>query len=209
MKKMILPDDLESYRTKKIIKILLPFFVLLFLSVTACLLLSYKIPTLEHATPSKVKIVYAVLLVLPFIITGVPKKLIDRSWCGEIVSVDAKTYNSVYMKGILKQYTKVSVVLEIRLNNNKTITTEVFVTPEITDSPGSLHSTLQRIPHKETQQQITKYNAGDKVYHFYLFDHLLIENEKEQTVTCVVCGAVSPKESKKCAICDHSILHMR
>lgn len=81
---------------------------------------------------------------------------------------------------------------------------EVFTTQAPREN--SFYSAANWKPEGKIEHQESKYNTGDKVYHFYLLDHLLIENEKEQTVTCVVCGAVSPKESKKCAICDHSIL---
>ena len=83
---------------------------------------------------------------------------------------------------------------------------EVFTTQAPREN--SFYSAVNGKPDGKVEYQASKYNVGDRVYHLYLFDHLLIENEKEQTVTCVVCGAVSPKESKKCAICDHSILRL-
>lgn len=206
MNKSILPDDLKSYRAKRIIKISLPFIALLSLGVTACLSLSYKIPSLEHATPSKVKIVYAVLLILPFVITGFPKKLIDKSWCGEIIGVDTKIYNTLYSLNNSCTYTKASIVLTVKLSDKKTKEVEVFATP--TPRENSFYSAANWKPDGKVEYQESKHNVGDKVYHLYLFDHLLIESKKDQTVTCVVCGAVSPKASKKCAICDHSILRL-
>ena len=204
MKIPILPDDLAKYRTKRIIKIFVPFVVLFAIGILLCYLLSCKIPSLEQTTGAKIQIVYAILLVLPFIVTGFPKKLIDRSWSGEIVDIDTKVYNTLYKLNNSCTYTKVSVVLKVKLNNKITKEIEVFTTPAPREN--SFYSAANWKPDGKVEYQASKYNVGDKVYHFYLFDHLPIESQKEQTVTCIVCGAVSPKASKKCAICDHSIL---
>ena len=206
MQMSILPSDLKQYRCKKILKNTIPFIVLLSISIIACFLLSHKIPSLENATVIKTKAAYIALIALPFIITRFPKKLIDKSWCGEIIDIDTKVYSSVYMRGNPRPYTKASIVLKVKLNNKKIIEAEAFETPEITDTLTSMHSTIRWIPEKGMEQQITNYNAGDKVCHFYLFEHLFVENKKKQTVTCIVCGTIHPQKTTKCGVCNHSIL---
>ncbi len=206
MKVSIFPRDLKKYRTVRILKIVVPFVILLIISVLACFLLSCEIPSLENRAVIKTKVAYIVLLALPFVITGFPKKLIDKSWCGEIVDIDTKIYNTLYKLNNSCTYTKASIILKIKLGDKKTKEVEVFTTPKPTEN--SFYSYANWKPAGKTEYQASRYNAGDKVYHFYLFDHLFIENKNEQTVTCIVCGAVNSKNNHKCAVCNHSILNL-
>lgn len=202
---LLLPNDLKKYRTKKILKIIVPFVVLFSVSIIACFLLSRKIPSLENATEIKTKAMYIVLLALPFIITRFPKKLFDKSWCGEIVDIDTKIYNTLYKLNNSCTYAKVSIILKVRIDDNQTKEIEVFTTSEPTEN--SFYSYANWKPEGKIEYQTSKYNIGDKVYHFYLFEHLFVKNKNDQTATCVVCGAINPQEKEKCAICNHSILN--
>ena len=161
----------------------------------------------EHVTGAKIKIVYALLPILPFIITGFPKKLIDNSWCGEIIGVDTKISNTLYKLNNSCTYTKISIILKVKLNNGKTKETEVFATPK--PEENSFYSYANWKPAGKIEHQESKYSIGDKVHHFYLFEHLFVENSNEQTTTCIVSGATSPKCNKKCAMCNHSIVKPR
>lgn len=205
MQMPILSNDLKKYRNKKILKIVTPFVILLAISVALCFLLSREIPALKNATENRTIATYAVLLVFPFILTGFPKKLIDKSWCGEIVDVDTEFHNTLYKLNNSSTYTKASIILKVKLGK-RTKEIEVFTSPE--PSEISFYSRANWKPAGKIEYQVSKYSIGDKVYHFYLFDHLFIENKNEQNVTCIVCGAINPEGNEKCPICNHSILSL-
>ena len=200
----VLPNDLKKYRVQKILKAIIPFVVLLAISVVACLLLSREIPSLENATENRTVATYIVLLALPFILTGFPKKLIDKSWWGEIVGIDTEFNNTLYNLKNSGTYTKASIILKVKLGNGKI--KEVVAFSSLKPRETSFYSSINWKPEGKLDYHLSKYNIGDKVYHFYLFDHLLVESQNEKT--CIVCSAVNPSGNEKCAICDHSVLNL-
>ena len=122
-----------------------------------------------------------------------------------MVDVNTKTYNTLYKLNNSCTYTKASIVLTIKLNNKKTVEVEVFTTSKPIEN--SFYSSINWKPAEKIEYQASKYNVGDKVCNFYLFNHLFVENKNEQTVTCIICGTVHPQKTTKYAICNHSILN--
>ena len=64
-------------------------FVILFAAVVALLVYALFLPNLLIKNYIYVGIVF---LILPFEISGVPVRLLDKSCCGEIVKLDYKTH---------------------------------------------------------------------------------------------------------------------
>ncbi len=201
---MVLPGDLRKYRTKKILKSVIPFIVLFSVSVITCFWLSRKVPALENTTDSRVIATYIFVMALPFFITGFPVKLIDKSWCGEIVDISVEFNNTLYTLKNCGTYCKASILLKVKLSNNKIKEITSYTTLE--PKEVSHYSSINWKPDGKLEYQISQYSIGDKVYHLYLFEHLLIGNKNDKTVTCIVCGAVNSQENEKCVMCNHSIL---
>ena len=116
--KPLLPEDIRKIVTRSVAKRVIPCIILEFILLWYVILfgeMSFKMVGIEVRI-----LIYIALILLPFIITGVPLKLIDRSWKGEIVAinVDMGLDRSVNGRGVREvSY----LVLEIKRDDGKTV----------------------------------------------------------------------------------------
>jgi hypothetical protein len=191
--KPLLPEDIRKIVTRSVAKRVIPCIILEFILLWYVILfgeMSFKMVGIEVRI-----LIYIALILLPFIITGVPLKLIDRSWKGEIVAinVDMGLDRSVNGRGVREvSY----LVLKIKRDDGKTVehTLSVFS-----------HSNAMKSNRARSEFAEDDYAVGDKVYHYYGLPRLLVVHSNDSR-ECVICGANNPYENDRCFYCGHSII---
>lgn len=191
--KPILPDDIHRKVVSSIIKKVFPcivFEIIIVLYIVFWGEKSFKMVDLGVRV-----LIYVVLIIVPFVVTGVPLKLIDRSWKGEIVAINVNMglVRSVNGRGVRDgSY----LVLKIKRDDGKIIdhTLNVFT------YANAMKSNRARSEFAEDD-----YAVGDKVYHYYGIKRLLIIH-KDKSRECVICGANNPEHNDRCFNCGHSII---
>lgn len=191
--KPVLPEDIRKVVVSSVAKRVIPCIILEFIVLWYVVFfgeMSFKMVGIEVRI-----LIYIVLILLPFIITGVPLKLIDRSWKGEIVGINVKMglVRSVNGKGV-RDGSYLS--LQIKRDDGKIV--------DHTVSVFSLGYTMQSSRAKSEFAE-DDYAVGDKVYHYYGIKRLLIIH-KDNSRECVICGSNNPESNAKCFYCGHSII---
>ena len=145
---------------------------------------------------------YIIFLLIPFIITGVPFKIIDKSWSGTITAVEIKenlgtTSNPRYVY----VYPKEDLILTIRKDDGKEIKQTVLSLVE-RFKPGQ-----DKTPNGKVFYHTHKYNVGDRVYKYYGFKHLyLVPDNYQNSKICICCGSQNKIEAQSCWYCNSELL---
>ena len=187
---MTLPKDLKTYCRNRILKRVIPCIILI--SVFAAILILWG--NVIFNTDNKVFQIscYIVFMLVPFVITGVPHKLIDSTYYGTVKKVDivTTTDNSSSVKPTLEHlYVKNTIYLSIEKPNGKLIQKKVY------SGKAGL------------QQNINTYHEGDTVFHLYGTNTVVIlPKATDNTVSCAVCGSSNNIGDEKCRDCNHSLI---
>ena len=188
---MTLPKDLKAYGRKKILQRVLPC-ALMFVSFGLILL---EWGTVIFATRNKIFLIscYVVVMILPFVLTGVPHKLIDKTYYGTVTKVDVITALScksvVKVGGDMMWYTKNTIFLTVLLENGKTKRVKVY--------EGQT----------KLGQHLNTYKEGDKVFHLYGTNvTIVLPGSADISVQCTVCGTSNNINDDKCRDCGHSLV---
>lgn len=158
-----------------------------FCAMVAVLIYAWTIPQLVFKNYLVFGIVF---LVLPFVFTGVPFSLLDKSCLGEIVELSVKT-EIVYDKSArIRASGFMNVVYaRIRLEDGKEI---------------------RKIAYKEwvnaKQKRLDVLRKGDVVVYIsgMHFVQRISDDERKDNF-CVVCGALRPSKEEKCYNCGHTL----
>ena len=188
-----LPTDIQQHVKNKIVK-----------RVVKCLLAEAAVMTalffmgdrfFSALGPVGQSITYALLLLLPFLLTGVPFKLLDRSWRGTIMKVRVKTgveCGSLARTTKETIYYKNTVILTIQLDSGKTIRRRAY--------EGRCG----------TKSNFDEYQVGNPVYHFYGIEPLyVISGRENDTRKCLLCGMSAPTQNKVCPACGHTLIKLK
>lgn len=148
---------------------------------------------LFHSMGSEMRISFYVLfLLLPFLISGVPFRMIDKSYRGTVVKVKVETTvdNASAAKPTREHlYPKNTVFLLIRRDDGKTILKKVY--------EGKANS----------QEILETYKEGDAVFHLYGTKHIgVIPKASDAQVSCAVCANTNSIENETCRTCGHSLI---
>ena len=139
-------------------------------------------------------ITVSVLLILPFIISGFPLKLINSAtYSGKILKVDiyTQTYNA---DGNASRMTYGS-------RRHKSIA-ELL----IEEDTRHLNKEVSKNIHIKDHGYSELYKAGDRIVHVYGTDYIkIISNHPDTPTVCVVCGAKNKVKTGNCCNCSHSL----
>ena len=185
-----IPYDLKRYSRNYALKRILACVVMLALLGTA---LALWIDIIFSPKLVSFKILFCiVVMAVPFILTGVPFKLFDRTYCGTVERVDVETtvdsdakskptWQTLYWRNI--------VYLTVRCEDGKLIKSKV-------------QSERVSAHHNEDL-----FKAGDKVFHLYGSKYTVILPKKSDThVECAVCGSSNNIENDRCRNCEHTLV---
>ena len=187
MKKIIAPS---SVKKRVRIDILKRFAMLLICSAVAYVIADYVIQiTPSDAKQGQINSVLSIVLIMivPFILSGIPLKLIDKSWYGEILHLEVVTANDNEID--VPDKIPITQTALIRTPSGKLYKREIY------DEGTILHDNSGEI-----------YRVGDTVAHIYGTQYLApirIFN-KDRPNVCVYCGHKDVDENKICRNCGCS-----
>ena len=201
-----LPKILRKKRIYNILSRSISCFVLLALFIFIIVMWGNKLfpSTLDHHMGyAGLRILfYVIVLSIPFLVTGVPLKLIDKSWSGTITAVGVKenlgtTTNPRY----LQVYPKEDLILTINKDDGGEIEHTVLSFTE------RRMSGTGRTPVGKIYYHTHKYNVGDRVYKYYGFKYLYIVTQSHQKLkNCIRCGTQNNMHDVACWYCDAELL---
>ena len=145
---------------------------------------------------------YVIFMTLPFLITGVPVKLIDSSWSGVVSNVDVEDSIGTFYRAFGRPgtYDRQDLILTIKKDNGKVITRSAVSVGEryklkVSDRPPI------PTPGKITDH-LNDYKIGDRVYKYYGFKYLyVVPSDEDDKKRCIVCGLNNDKHRDKCLNC--------
>ncbi len=190
---MRLPEDYKKFIKITVLKRVIPCAFLLLLFAVVLILFGDRLFSSVDVEEFKISC-YIVVLLLPFLITGVPHKLIDRTYIGIVEDVEVTTtvgFSSAIGGRRGRAYDKNVVHLGIRTEDGKLIYRKVH------DAGAN----------KVNDMKFRKYNIGDRVFHLYGSGCTIVVSKKPNDAKeCAVCGSINAPEHDKCRYCDHTIL---
>ena len=190
MKKTKLPKDLTLFSIKTALKRIVPCVLMLIAFAVALTLWGDVILPIEKE-PVK-SILYVVVMLVPFAVTGVPYKMLDRTYRGTVQKVEITTTvdNAYHSKPTRESlYYKNTVFLHIMQENGVVI--------------------RQKASEKNAKaaENLEAYKVGDKVFHLYGSPQtIVLPEEKDQLVQCVICGEANYKNECHCKLCGHTLI---
>ena len=132
---------------------------------------------------------YIITLLIPFRISGVPAKLIDSTWRGQVtdINVDLTTDSDSPSKPTRETlYTKRTVYLTVVTPEGKTVRHKVYSGPDDVS---------------------VVWHIGDSVFHLYGTDKVVVlPDGKSDTVACPVCGSSESAHAEHCTGCGHTLI---
>lgn len=146
---------------------------------------------------------YVFLLSLPFFISGVPLKLIDKSWQGTVTAIDVREgRDSYFLGGRLWPYTNHNLVLTIEKNDGTVFEyTAISLGVKANNCNNNYYNSGGKIYH-----QADDFSVGDRVYKYYGFKYLYVIHPNAQVCNCIVCGAKNNNSEEKCWNCRGDII---
>lgn len=184
-----MPPDLKSFTQKKIAKRVVPCLLLellfgLIIVLWGDILFATDVLEFKYSC-------YFVIMIIPFVVTGVPFKLIDRTYAGVIESAEVSTImTSTRGTRRHKLIWKNKLDITIRTTDGKLL----IKTPLVIDINLS-------------PQRLEVYKQGDRVFHLYGTDTIVkLPTATDTHVACAVCGHMNSLERNSCSVCDHTLI---
>lgn len=199
--KIKMPTDIKKYIAKKVIIRVLWLVLLIALSICANVYL-WEIFAAKSRT--YIHIVFIVVsALLPFVISGIPLKLIDNSWSGTVTNIEIKEETGTVSNGTTNvfPYIKHVIVLTLKKDNGS------FLKVRIKEYGTRNHPGIPVPSEGNIHHHMNDYSIGDIVYHFYgLSEYFVLSLDPTKPVNCVICGNQTPAESGKCWNCGYSLI---
>ena len=198
-----MPTDIKKYVKKKIVTRVVSLILLITLSTCINALL-WDVFVTKSSTA--IHIVFIIItLLLPFIISGVPIKLIDESWRGVAKDVEIRTGTGVYTNGAGQSfpYVKHIVILTVERNGGK------IQKIAIKEYGERSHKGFAVPLEGNIRQHLDDYSIGDEVYHFYGLPTCLVVSADKKRTNCVICGGENVFGEDKCHNCGHSLIKIQ
>ena len=199
-RKESLPKDIIKYVNRKITRCISVFAILEIVAIVISVLTNeYFIKSTNIAF---YVFVVVFLCAVPFIVSGFPFRLIDRSWHGVVTETFVKTETGTYTAAGTKAfpYDKNVIYIKVKRDDGK----ELCIPARefgIRNHPGF------PVPNEgDVTKHLNDYSVGDQVYHFYGLKHNLIVKKNLELIECAVCGVQNSSERDDCVICGHSLI---
>ena len=196
-----LPLSLQKKRVSNILWRVIPCVLLFALTLTTILLWGEEIFDFPHLLARCV--VYAIFLLLPFLITGVPLKLIDKSFSGTVIAVNVTEKIGIYSRSFAKGgvYTRHDLVLTIQTDEGKKIK-YTALSLGVKNRPHQFPPNLGAIEHHTEE-----YSVGERVHKYYGFGGLYVEPKTQvDRKRCIVCGTQNGNEDSRCWSCHSELI---
>ena len=190
-----LPDSLKRKQRKKVLSRALPCLALLVFSIIVLIFFGEQLRSKYEIGNIIIRIV---LVIAPFLICGVPFKLIDTFWSGTVseISVEEKTATES-IGGRPWPYMRQDLVLTITGDNGKK-----FKYKELSLANKDPRLFIQN--GGEISDCKSKYRKGEALHKYYGFPHPFSETADEKI--CIICGTVNSSELRVCSFCKSELL---
>lgn len=187
---MDLPNDVKKLVNIRILKRIVPCAVLV---VICALFLVFFGDRIFNTDVIEFKIsCYILVMLVPFLITGVPYKLLDKSYCGTVERVDV-------VSGI---GFKSSVNLKREMLYHKNIVLLTIKTDE-----GKILQKKVREEDVQNVKNLQAFREGDVVFHLLGSDHtVIISRGGSDKIGCAVCGSLNNIDDEKCHYCGYTVV---
>ena len=209
-----LPLSLRKKRARNILKRVIPCALLFALILAAIILRGEEIFDFPHLLARCV--VYAICLLFPFVITGVPLKLIDKSFSGTVMEVKLTENTGAYSQGgVVWPYVRQHLVLVIRKDNGETFKYTAlsvglkedprYKIPVVIGIGEDPQRSIQIVGKIQDHEQ--DYSVGDRVHKYYGFRALWVtpQNSVDQKY-CIVCGTKNDRDDSVCWSCRSELI---
>ena len=201
-----LPDSLKKRRLRKIFLRVLSCLVLFAFALVSIILWGETIFPFPTQNASSLRyLCYGLFLLLPFLITGVPLKLIDKSFSGTIRKAEIKDKINYGSGGSMKRtgsYLQSDLILTVETDDGKVIkyTRLSFGTPLHSYSTGNYH-TGNADHHKH------EFREGERIYKYYGFPYPYIAHPTlPDDKYCIVCGQKNENKEDFCFSCGAELV---
>ena len=199
MKKATLPHDLRVFVTKAVLKRIIPCVLLLITFSVALIFWGDIILPVDKAIVKV--IVYTIVMLVPFAVTGVPHKMLDSTWKGEVVESRIVEETSFTNEAIPRMYGSVNVILKVKVKNDK------IKEIKLRGSTFAKHRNLQFQASGNANQTEDFYSVGNRVFHLYgSGQYVVLPKSADKAVQCPICGIKNNKTTPKCESCGHSLV---
>ncbi len=190
MKTMQLPKDLKAFVAKALLKRIIPCALLLVAFAVVLIFWGDVVLPIEKDTVKV--IVYVIVMLVPFAVTGVPFKLIDKTYSGTVQKVEVTTtVDNAYHERPTREnlYTKNTIFLLVEQENGVVIRKQAY--------EGST----------KVSQNLDAYKAGDRVFHLYGSKQtVVLPQPSDKYVQCPICGTMNDKNYTDCEVCGHTLV---
>ena len=187
------PRDIRKYVMGRILRRVVPFVLLtaLFLGLMIGFDSFFFGDEDKEFRAQSQAVAYILAVAVPMLITGVPLKMIDSSWEGEVVKVHA--YTTIESRAPLKQSRN---DLFLQLNVKLTVKT-----------PSGRLIRRKAAQSRATDKGILNaFAVGDTVLHLYGTDHAVVLPESTNgPFGCVICGRRNKGKVGRC-YCGYSLM---
>ncbi len=189
MKNKSIPSDYTPYIRKQILRRVIPLIISE--AVLGIIIFLFGERMFAAGSEEFQMTACIAVMVIPFICTGVPVKLIDKTFYGEVLDVKIKNaIGSTDMFAIRREVFR------------KITTTVVVRTPD-----GNIVEKVVYDYKPEEASEFDKYEVGDKVFHLYLSKYVVkVLPESKNRSRCPVCGAVNPQNGGACDTCGSTLM---
>lgn len=186
MKKIIVPKSLRKRAIINALKRLPKFLIIMWMVDCVVEYISLSIFYAAGNNMGNLSTVFVLLYSLPFLISGIPLKLIDSDWYGEIISIELTNEPKTNQA----QKASITQTALIKMPNGRLKTHKIYDEGELFYG-----------------NRVKVYNVHDTVIHVYGMDYLtpIRTLRKDLPIVCVACGYKSSCETKICSHCGNSM----
>lgn len=185
--KIIVPKSVRKKARKQVYERLITLFIGLFI---AYLIVDYVYDGLLKGNFGfgNLSTTVALIFFIPFWISGIPFRVVDRDWCGEIIKIDSTDDEPQRMEH--KAEVPTNVIALIKTEKGKLYEKNICCEGDL------LNGDRQRV-----------YSVGDRVIHVCRTDYLfpVREEKDDRPIVCVICGTKFPVGTKQCGFCSASL----
>ncbi len=185
-----LPKDLRRFAIMQVLKRIIPCFILIIIFVTLLIIFGGRI--FRNTNNAFRNSGYFLIMMIPFVITGVPLKLLDRTYSGVVTEVSMITTidnESSVWPTIEGAYRKNTLYLTVNLSDGRNIRKKAL---------EARADSIQPIEH---------YRKNDCVFHLYGSRYtVILPKTKDLSIICAVCGTANTSDHHVCRSCGHTLI---
>ncbi len=194
-KKLTIPEDLRAYAEKMFFRKFAPFVILETLFIVVLIFFGDSIFGIIDGRAA-ITVCYIITLILPFLITGFPFKLIDRTIYGVVENIEVVQAMTAYKDSAEGMMTCDNLVIHIKNYDGKAIKRTVKKSSADGDNKDrGLH---------EDRYLSDRYAIGDKVFHLYGTKRYV--RIGQDSIDCAICDCRNDTSSDTCRSCGYTLV---